>query len=92
MRKGQFIFNFLRDYFTHGDIDNPYPNCHNVIFNISDEYWDIIEKEYALYKYTISGESPSRKPYIFPKYPFGKSIISKEHEEAMKSMFKDLKW
>lgn len=83
MRKGQFVFNFLRDYFSHGDIDNPYPNCHFVIFNISDENWQIIESEYDKYK-------KGSGVYKFPKKPFGDSVISKEHAEAISSMFKDI--
>lgn len=80
MRKGQFVFNFLRDYFGKGTTDNPYPNCHSVIFNVSDENWDIIESEYKKYK-----SNPVE--YEFPKKPFGDSIISKVHAEAMKTMF-----
>lgn len=85
MRKGQFVFNFLRDYFGKGTFENPYPNCHSVIFNVSDENWDIIEQEYTKFK-------SNPREYQFPKKPFGESIISKAHEEAMKSMFtKNLK-
>ena len=83
MRKGQFIFNFLRDYFSIGTINNPYPNCHYILFNISDEYWEIIEKEYEKFK-----QSP--QTYEFPKKPFGKSIISKEHGLALSEMFRDI--
>jgi len=83
MRKGQFIFNFLRDYFSDGDFEHPYPNCHSIFFNISDEYWETIEDEYRKFK-----NSPHN--YKFPRKPFGDSIISKEHQEAMKSMFREL--
>lgn len=83
IRHGQFVFNFLRDYFTSGTIENPYPNCHSVIFNISDEYWDVIEKEYEKCK-------NSKGDYVFPKKPFGESIISPEHEKAMNESFRDL--
>ena len=83
LRKGQFIFNFLRDYFSHGDIDNPYPNCHFVIFNISDEYWDKIEEEYKKFK-----SDPSK--YSFPSKPFGDSIMSPEHAKALSESLQDL--
>ena len=63
-----------------GSFESPYPNCHSVIFNISDEYWKVIEEEFDKFK-----SNPSE--YQFPKKPFGDSIISKEHAEAMKSMF-----
>ena len=63
-----------------GSYEVPYPNCHSVIFNISDEYWKVIEQEYDKFK-------SNPKDYQFPKKPFGESIISKEHEEAIKTMF-----
>lgn len=84
MRKGQFIFNFLRDYMGDGTFENPYPNCHWVIFNISDEYWATIEDEFKKFN-----NSPQH--YKFPKKPFGDSIISKEHKKAMKTAFADLR-
>lgn len=65
-----------------GTLENPYPNCHKVLFNISNEYWEIIEKEYTKFKRS--------ETYVFPKKPFGDSIISPEHEKAMKDSFSDL--
>lgn len=88
MRKGQFIFNFLRPYFSKGDHNNPYPNCHNVIFQISDENWSVIEEEYLKFHNNPTG-------YKFPEKPFGDSIISKEHEtkmeESITELFQDMR-
>lgn len=62
---------------------HPYPNCHQVLFNISDEYWKTIEQEYLNYK-------SSHGKYVFPKKPFGDDIMSPEHKEALEKCFKDL--
>lgn len=62
---------------------NPYPLCHNVLFQISDENWEIIEKEFNVFK-----NDPAN--YKFPRKPFGGSIISEEHKKAIHSMFKDV--
>ena len=84
MRKGQFVFNFLRDYMGESrGLENPYPRCHWVLFNISDEYWTIIELEYAKFK-------SNPREYTFPSKPFGDSIISKEHGEAINRVFLEL--
>jgi hypothetical protein len=65
-----------------GTLQNPYSNCHSILFNISDEYWDIIEKEYLKFK--------SGSKYKFPKKPFGDDIMSPEHKKALAKCFKDL--
>lgn len=64
-------------------MDNPYPNCHSVLFQISDEYWDKIEDEFKKFK-----KDPLN--YVFPKKPFGDSLISPEHEKAMSESFSEL--
>ncbi len=82
MRKGQFFFNYLRPLFGEGDIKHPYPNCHVVFFNLSDEYWKIMEEDYEKFK---RGE-----PFEFPENPFDGDIISNEHHKAFGESIKDI--
>lgn len=83
MRKGQFFFNYLRGYMGNAKgLDNPYPACHMVFFNISDENWEKMEKDYNDWK--------SGKDFKFTEKPFGESIISNEHMKAFSESIREL--
>ena len=82
MRKGQFFFNYLRPFFKNGGIENPYNNCHFVFFNLSDEYWEIMEDDYKKF---MDG-----KPFNFPTNPFDGRLCSPEHEKALGKSIRDI--
>lgn len=74
-RKGQFIFNKLRPKLLHTTVidkdgvehDFPYYNLHGVLFGISDEEFEEIEKEYR--KYVLAELHPPRPELDIGKKP-----------------------
>lgn len=77
MRKGQFIFNKLRPRLLQAMVidkegkehEFPYYNLHGVLFAISDEEFEEIEKEYR--KYILAELHPPRPELDIGKKPDG---------------------